>query len=211
MMRSTGFLIPHLLIVSGAIGTFQNTSVMDTPQQDSKNFSSVYAKAVAKAFRKEGVDYLFIGKSAAIILGFPGTTQDVDLFLPKGRDNACRVISALRKLGFDLSGEIETAILDGKDFIQIRKGPFQLDLIHAPDGIRDYQSAKERFIHYENLYPIASLRDIIASKRASGRAKDLVDLEFLEEFRKEYERAHPVPLRSARQRAVRTLPGSHPP
>jgi len=69
-------LIPHLLIVSGAIGTFQNTSVMDAPQQDSKNFSSVYAKAVAKAFRKEGVDCLFIGKfSFSMVFALRNSTR----------------------------------------------------------------------------------------------------------------------------------------
>ena len=41
------------------------------------------------------------------------------------------------------------------------------------------------------------LRDIIQSKRASNRQKDLVDLELLEAFREEYERHHAPPLRSA--------------
>ena len=46
-------------------------------------------------------------------------------------------------------------------------------------------------------FRIANLRDIIASKRASGREKDLLDLEYLERFREEYEKIHAPPLRSA--------------
>ena len=43
-------------------------------------FNPLQAQEVARAFNEEGVDYLFIGKSAAILLGYPGTTQDVDVF-----------------------------------------------------------------------------------------------------------------------------------
>jgi hypothetical protein len=46
-------------------------------------------------------------------------------------------------------------------------------------------------------FRVANLRDIIASKRASGREKDLIDLPLLERFRQEYERLHTPPLRSA--------------
>lgn len=37
-------------------------------------------------------------------------------------------------------------------------------------------------------FPIANIRDIIASKKASGREKDLVDLPMLEDFREEFEK-----------------------
>ena len=43
-------------------------------------FNPLQAQEVAIAFNEAGVDYLFIGKSAAILLGYPGTTQDVDVF-----------------------------------------------------------------------------------------------------------------------------------
>ncbi len=41
---------------------------------------------------------------------------------------------------------------------------------------------------------MASLRDIIASKKASNRRKDLVDMEMLEEFAQEYDAANPKTL-----------------
>jgi hypothetical protein len=43
-------------------------------------FIPAQAEELATAFAEEGVDYLFIGKSAAILLGYPDTSQDVDLF-----------------------------------------------------------------------------------------------------------------------------------
>jgi len=44
------------------------------------NFSPAQAQEVARAFAEHQVDYMFIGKSGAILLGYPGTTQDVDVF-----------------------------------------------------------------------------------------------------------------------------------
>jgi hypothetical protein len=48
-----------------------------TPRQD---FHPLQAEEIARAFLTESVEYLFIGKSGAILLGYPGTTQDVDIF-----------------------------------------------------------------------------------------------------------------------------------
>jgi hypothetical protein len=42
-----------------------------------REFHPLQAEEIARAFNEKGVDYLFIGKSGAILLGYPGTTQDV--------------------------------------------------------------------------------------------------------------------------------------
>jgi hypothetical protein len=41
-------------------------------------FTPAQAEELATAFAQHGVDYLFIGKSGAILLGYPDTTQDVE-------------------------------------------------------------------------------------------------------------------------------------
>lgn len=80
-------------------------------------------------FKKHEVEYLFVGKMAAILQGYPDTTQDADLFIDKGSDNGKRVVSALRELGFKLDDELEHDIRRGRDFIQLTDGPFDLDLL----------------------------------------------------------------------------------
>jgi hypothetical protein len=45
-----------------------------------REFHPLQAQEIARAFNDHEVEYLFIGKSGAILLGFPGTTQDVDVF-----------------------------------------------------------------------------------------------------------------------------------
>ena len=161
-----------------------------------RNFELPQAVAIAEAFGAEGVEYLFIGRSGAILLGYPGITQDVDLFVEKSGANGRRIVAALERLGFPLDAPLRADILRGRDFVQIKSGPFDLDLVFAPDGIASFAEARSRRIVHEN-FPVASLGDIIASKRASAREKDLIELPLLERFRVEYERLHPRPLKSA--------------
>ena len=165
-------------------------------------FTPEQAVELAAAFARHKIEYLFIGKSGAILLGYPAVTQDVDLFLPKDRANAERVLKALRSLGFEIAATIQRKISSGADFIQLKNGPFDLDLIHGPDGIESYAAAKSRSVMHDG-FPVANLRDIIASKRASRRQKDLMDLALLEEFRIEYERHHAPALETVAEKALR--------
>lgn len=149
-------------------------------------FNPLQAQEVAQAFNAAGVDYLFIGKSGAILLGYPGTTQDVDVFPAKSAENGQRIVTALLALGFQLDDNAQAEIIRGKDFVQLTDGPFDLDLVFAHDGIESFAEAKARAVQ-EDIFPVVNLRDIIASKRASGRMKDKLDLHLLELFRLEYE------------------------
>jgi hypothetical protein len=149
-------------------------------------FTPAQAEELAAAFAREGVDYLFIGKSGAILLGYPETTQDVDIFLPRSQENAERVLRALQTLGFELGPALTVSILSGSEIVLLKSGPFALDLIHAPDGIESFELAKSRSVLEGGRFPVASLDDIIASKRATGREKDIYDVRRLEQFRSEY-------------------------
>jgi hypothetical protein len=90
-------------------------------------FSPIQAQQVATAFASHGVDYMFIGKSGAILLGYPGTTQDVDVFPRKDRENGEQIVSALNDLGFQLDDDLTKEIVGGKDFVQIKSGPFDIN------------------------------------------------------------------------------------
>ena len=157
-------------------------------QPDRPYFQLEQARQVAKAFAKHRVEYMFIGKGGAIILGYPAATQDVDLFPKKSRENGQNIVDALRELEFELDDSLVRNIINGVDFVQLKTGPFDLDLVFAPDGIESFEAATKRMIVVDN-FPVANIRDIIASKRASGREKDAVDLPLLEDFREELEKS----------------------
>ena len=69
-----------------------------------------------------------------------------------------------------------------KDFVQLKNGPFDLDLIHAPDGIERFDDAWRRRIEVEG-FPVCHPDDIIASKEAAHRQKDIESLPRLRSFR----------------------------
>jgi hypothetical protein len=140
------------------------------------------AQEVRDAFSRHGCRYLFIGKSGAILLGFPDTTQDSDLFVEKSPANGKALVAALRELGFSLTDNQANEIQRGKDFVQLKNGPFDIDLIFAPDGIEHFTQAWNRRIDVDG-FPVCNLDDIIASKRASNRQKDRDSLPRLESFR----------------------------
>jgi hypothetical protein len=170
-----------------------------------REFRPLQAEEIARAFHDEGADYLFIGKSGAILLGYPGTTQDVDIFPARSPENGRRIVAALKRIGFDIGPELEREVVAGKDFVQIKTGPFDVDLVFAPDGIESFAKAKGRGVT-EGIFRVANLRDIIASKRASGRQKDKIELPLLENFRLEFEKRHAPTLRSASDIAIKKSP-----
>ena len=140
------------------------------------------AEEIRDVFAAHGVRYLFIGKSGAILLGFPDTTQDADLFVEKSSANCSALVVALRDLGFDLTESQAVEIRRGKDFVQLKNGPFDLDLVFAPDGIEHFEDAWRRHIEVEG-FPVCHPDDIIGSKTAANRAKDRESLPRLRAFR----------------------------
>lgn len=137
---------------------------------------------MAEVFARYRVEYLIIGKSGAILHGFPDTTQAIDVFPKNTPENGRRMVAALRALGFEVDPPLEAAIVQGKDFIQLRGDPVDVDLVFAPDGLASFAVTQQRATTVERLYPVAAIEDIIASKRRAGRQKDRDVLERLEAF-----------------------------
>ena len=87
-----------------------------------------------------------------------------------------KLLAALKDLGFlfdiDANGELQSPsceILEAKDFIQL-KGPFELDIVFAPDGFESYEEARpmKRIV---DGFPVMSIDGIIRTKSAAGRKK----------------------------------------
>lgn len=140
------------------------------------------AVEIRDCFQRHRIRYLFLGKSGAILLGFPDTTQDADVFVEKTPENCAALVAALRESGFALTDSQAAEVQRGKDFIQLRNGPFDLDLVFAPDGIERFSDAWRRRVEIEG-FPVCHIDDIIASKAATNRQKDRESLPRLRSFR----------------------------
>ena len=140
------------------------------------------AEEIRDAFARHGVRYLFLGKSGMILLGFPDTTQDADVYVDKTPENGEAIVRALGDIGFQLADGEAQEIVRGKDFVQIKRGPFDLDLVFAPDGIERFADAWSRRVNVEG-FEVCHPDDIIASKVAANRVKDRESLGRLRLFR----------------------------
>jgi hypothetical protein len=144
-------------------------------------FEYAQAEEIRDAFARHGVRYLFLGKSGAILLGFPDTTQDADLFVERSSSNGAALVRALKELGFDLTDDEAADVRRGKDFVQLKNGPFDLDLVFAPDGIERFEDAWARRVEVAGFF-VCNPEDILASKVAANRVKDRESLPRLRAF-----------------------------
>jgi hypothetical protein len=142
---------------------------------------------ILKALRRHDVRFVLIGAAAAIVQGSPIPTEDVDITPARDRENLERLASALRELGAKLRTP--------KDAVEFPvDGPFlnvgeiwtlttpygNLDISFIPSGTRGYEDLQRDAVELE-LGPgvtvnVASLADVIRSKQAAGRLKDLAQL-----------------------------------
>ena len=114
---------------------------------------------IAEVLKAHNVKYCFIGKGAAILYGYPGTTIDVDIFPEKSLINNQNLLDALSELDFELDDETCEQILKGKDFIQL-VNPYPLDIVFAPDGIESFEDAEIEFV---KGLPVLSLDGIMSN------------------------------------------------
>jgi hypothetical protein len=92
-------------------------------------------------------------------------------------------------LNFAITESQGAEIARGKHFIQLKNGPFDLDLAFAPDGIEQFEDAWRRRVEIEG-FPVCHPDDIIASKLAANRLKDRESLPRLMAFREYWLRHH---------------------
>ena len=193
-------------IGNGATSISRVISASESPPMPQSKFQPQQAVDLAEAFRRRGVDYLFVGKSGAILLGYPAITQDVDLHLPKNAENGHKVAAALEELGFVLGPELKDALVAGKDLVQIKSGPFDVDLIRAPRRDRELRS-EQGALDSARWFPgrLARRHHREQARQRPRKGPDRPSPP--RAVREEYERRYPRPLRSRAEIARRDATG----
>lgn len=155
--------------------------------------SDDHVAVICRALIDHEVEFVVIGGMAARLHDTGHTTIDIDICPSPDDANLSRLADALRELGARLRTEGDpdgvpfdphpTMLRDVEMMTLItEEGP--LDLCFAPAGFPDgYQSLTDRasvIVVGAVDVPVASLRDVVTSKRAAGRPKDVVALPPLE-------------------------------
>jgi hypothetical protein len=135
------------------------------------------------ALCEAGVEFLIVGAHALAAYGIPRATGDLDIWVNPTADNADRVLSALRRFGAPV-GDLSVADLTTPDTVfQIGIEPFRIDILSGISGV-DFAHAWPRrmMVGVEGLsVPVLAREDFTTNKRATGRPRDLLDIELLNE------------------------------
>ncbi|HBU01155.1 MAG TPA: hypothetical protein DEB20_01060 [Acidimicrobiaceae bacterium] len=134
-----------------------------------------------KLLNDHNVEYLLVGGFAVAVHGYPRATADMDVWIRRRRLNAERLVESLREFGFDHDELVPELFLESQRIIRMGEAPLRIEILTEIDGVEFEQCAvrSEIVTVGEERVPVISLNDLKINKRASGRAKDLDDLENL--------------------------------
>ncbi len=130
------------------------------------------------------VEHLIVGGYALAFHGAPRFTGDLDIFVKPDASNAQRILAALKAFGFAAMGLTQSDFENPDQVIQLGMPPVRIDLITSLTGVSWDEAWAGRTAGTYGEVPVYYIgrEQFIANKRATGRMKDLADLEMLGEI-----------------------------
>lgn len=131
------------------------------------------------------VEFLVVGAHALSVHGVPRATGDLDVWIRAEPENAKRIMKALISFG----APVDDLAIGVEDFVradvvaQLGLPPYRIDLLTSISGV-DFEAAWAERAEGEIAgvrVPVIGRRSFVLNKRASGRKKDVADLESLGE------------------------------
>jgi predicted nucleotidyltransferase len=140
-----------------------------------------YLIELAEALAQHGLEAILIGNAAAALQGAPVTTVDFDFFFRKTPRNVGKLKAVARSLG----AVILRPYYPASDLFRLVRDDdgLQVDFMATIHGVRSFAALRSRATKLElggRTILVASLADILRSKRAAGRPRDRAVLEILE-------------------------------
>ena len=129
-----------------------------------------------------GVEYVVVGGHAVAFHGYPRYTGDIDFLVRPTEENASRIVAVLDAFGFSDAHELKTSLTQPEKIVQLGRPPNRIDILTSASGV-DFEEVWKQAISAElDELPVhfPDLPSLLRNKRASGRAKDLADVDELE-------------------------------
>lgn len=146
---------------------------------------------ILEVLDRHGVRFVLIGGLAATAHGSPMITADVDITPSRDRGNLERLSAALKELGGSIRVaeapegmpfEHDAESLARLEILNLVTSAGDLDVAFVPAGTRGYEDLRKGAVRMTLLgipIEVASLADVVRSKEAAGRLKDLAALPVL--------------------------------
>lgn len=129
------------------------------------------------------VKYILVGGYSVILHGYTRTTGDMDIWVKRTLLNYNRIKMAFLHFGMPVFDMTEDAFLNNNelDVFTFGRAPTLIDMMVAVKGM-DFDECYNNSVFFEEdglQVRTIHLTNLIAAKKASGRAKDINDLENL--------------------------------
>lgn len=140
-------------------------------------------KDFLRLLNEHKVAYLLVGGYAVALHGYVRYTSDMDIWVLTTPENADRVVSALKDFGLPQAGQLKDVLLLEKRVIGMGMPPYKIEVVTTIDGVSFEECYNNRLSESIDGIPVPylSLDDLRKNKKASGRYKDLNDLQHLPE------------------------------
>ena len=134
-----------------------------------------------KLLNANGVEYLLIGGYAVGYHGYPRATNDIDIWIAMNQENAGKITRVLKEFGFDIPDLTPELFLQKDRMVRLGLPPMRIEVLVEISGVQFKECYEERVDDVIDGIPVKliSLRHLKINKKASGRYKDLDDLEHL--------------------------------
>jgi hypothetical protein len=138
-------------------------------------------KGVFECFERHEVKYVVIGGVAAVLHGVPRATFDLDVLIEASVENAQRLLTALSDAGLGTAALTTPGDVVAHE-ITVFQDRVRIDVQTWTPGLAFAAAWRNRIVmEFEGQrFFVASLPDLIASKKAAGRDVDLQDVKLLE-------------------------------
>ena len=137
-----------------------------------------------KLLKENTVEFVIIGASAFPVYGYSRATLDLDIFIRPEKDNARRILRALKQFGYDVTDISINDLLTKK--LLIRQYLVETDIHPFVTGITFEKVWRDKVQDFYGNTPVffASLDNLIKMKESAKRPRDLEDLKYLQELKK---------------------------
>ena len=140
-------------------------------------------KEFLKLLNSTQVEYLLIGGYAVGYYGYSRATADLDIWIAMNPENAKKVAAAISAFfGFKVEDATPELFMQENKIARMGVPPFRIEILTTISGVRFEVCYNERVIDVLDgvAVNLISLKDLKVNKKASGRLKDLNDLEHLD-------------------------------
>jgi len=140
-------------------------------------------KEFLELLNEQKVEFILVGAYALAFHGAPRYTGDLDIYVKSDIENSRKILRALTDFGFGSVGIKEEDLQIPDRVIQLGFPPVRIDLVTSISGVSWEAAITDKVLGTFGDVPVSYIgkQSFIANKKATGRKKDLADIEALGE------------------------------